>query len=279
MRQGDLNCHSGESKTMSIFTKKRLILYLAGCSTLLTSLSLSHPAYAYRFFFGEDLNNSEEIPLPIYPNATTAETNFLAELSHYRTEDFEAIPTGEIGPLNLDFGPLGMATLNYGQLDTVDPGTTNGVGRYGASGVSYWEANATGGNFIISFSQSISALGFYGIDLGDFGGQLTLNLTTGGIKVVQVPNTAGIDGSTGGSVLYVGLIAQTTDELFNSVSFNLIGTSSPDLFALDNLTIGRPIKQPTSPPTEPPVTVPEPTSVMGILALGLWGIRSRQKRQ
>ena len=126
---------------------------------------------------------------------------------------------GSVGNLN--------ATLEGGNglVQSVTPGTTNGVGRYSipsASSSRFWEVSAGGGgNFTITFAQDIAAMGFYGIDIGDFGGQLSLDLYNGNtlISTLTVPNTIGSSGSTDGSVLYFGLIAQSAAEQFTKDLF------------------------------------------------------------
>lgn len=266
---------------MIIVNRQFFTLSLVGCTALVTSLGFADPAYAYRFFFGEDLNNDPLVPLGIYPNANSAEINFWGELASYYTQDFEGITTGEIGPIIMDLGIFGTATVSRGTLQTVSPGLTDGAGRYPISGTNYWQGNATGDRLSMSFSNSVAALGFYGVDLGDLGGQLILSLTNGDTRMISVPHTSGTGGSTKGSVLYFGLIAESTDELFTTLSFD-INSPAADVFALDNLTVGSPLIAPTPHPTvsqsPPPMPVPEPTSVIGFLGIGLIGARKLKKR-
>jgi len=111
------------------------------------------------------------------------------------------------------------------------PTGTNGVGRYPTSGINYWE---TSDEFSINFSQPIAALGFYGIDIGDFSGQVTLELVNGGNRTFTINNT--IDGP-GGSVLYYGIIEDDPTMQFTQVTF--ANTESGwDFFGFDDLTIG-----------------------------------------
>jgi hypothetical protein len=114
-----------------------------------------------------------------------------------------------------------------------------------------------GGNFQVDLSLSVAAFGFYGIDIGDYGGQLQLSLSNG--DLLTVPNTVGSNGSTDGSVLYFGIIAETAAEEFNSVSF-LTTTGGGDVFAFDNFTIG----------SREQVTVPEP-GTLALMGLGIAG--------
>jgi hypothetical protein len=229
-------------------------------------------ANAYLTFFGEDLNNSGSVPLSLIPNSSAAESAFLSNLIGIGTETFESSSTGTIAPLNLSFPGAGIATLSGGNgiVQSVTPGTTNGFGRYSipsATSSKFWEVGAGGGgNFSIAFSQAIAAFGFYGIDIGDFGGQLTLGLSNGTTQTVN--NTVGSNGSTDGSVLFYGLIAQNATEQFTSVAFNTT-TGQGDFFAFDNLTIGS---------QEQVRPVPEPAS-LALFGLGLASLGFMRRRR
>jgi hypothetical protein len=128
-------------------------------------------------FFGEDLGLGETTRLPSHPNADAAKTAFLSNLVGVGTETFESFSNGTPAPLDIAFSGAGTATLagTNAYVSTVSTGT-NGVGRYPISGDNYLE---TGSNFTVSFSQAISAFGFYGIDIGDFSGQLTITYENG----------------------------------------------------------------------------------------------------
>jgi len=71
---------------------------------------------------------------------------------------------------------MGAGTATFtgtGQIANV-PSGDNGFGRYPISGNQYFD---TGSVFTITFSTAIAAFGFFGVDIGDFGGQVTLTLT------------------------------------------------------------------------------------------------------
>ncbi len=231
-------------------------------------------ANAYVTFFGEDLNSSATVPLASTPNASAAETAFKSSLTGVGTETFETQTPGATTPLALTFPGAGIATLNGGgSVETVTPGSTNSVGRYSipsASSSNFWEANATGGLFTINFSQAIAAFGFYGIDIGDFGGALSLTLTNG--TILDVGNTEGSSSSTDGSVLFYGLIAAAGEE-FTSVSFN--SSASSDFFGFDNFTIGTRAQVCTGPNCG---SIPEPAT-LGLLGLGLIGLAAARRRK
>jgi len=258
-------------------------------------LTLSAPAQAFRLVFGEDLSRLDSggtIPLTVTPAASAAEALFLADLSdEVGTEDFEGLMPGTASPLTLDFGDAGMATLNgRGAVNTAVPGTAPN-GRYPVSGENYWEAVAGSesvDDFSIAFERDIAALGFFGVDIGDFGGQLSLivNLANGGTQVVEVPHTIGLptistsgrevpDQEVEGSVLYFGLIAENPNEVFTDVVFNMIdpdtGSGVVETFAFDNMTIAT-LSQVEE--FSDPVSTPEPASLFGLLTVG--GLVMRQ---
>ncbi len=243
---------------------------LLGAVVALGVFAGTQQANAYQIFFGEDLNNSASTPLASFPNAAAAEAGFLSNLVGVGTEDFEGFATGTGAPLNLSFPGAGTATLSggNGEVATVTPGTTNGFGRYGVSGSNYWEVEAGGtNNFSISFSQPIAAFGFFGIDIGDFGGQLRLELSNGGTTILDVPNTSGSFGSTDGSVLFFGAIAENASEQFASVAF-LTTTGQGDVFGFDDFTIG----------SQEQVVMPEPAT-LALLGAGLAGIGLARRRR
>lgn len=219
--------------------------HLSKYAPILVAAALAVPtqANAYLTYFGEDLNSSNSVPLASFPNASAAEADFLSVLQGVATEDFEGFADGTGGPLNLSFPGSGgsiTATLSggSGSINQVPVGSTNGKGRYATSGVSYWEVEAGGsGNFTVEFDQAVAAFGFYGVDIGDFAGQIELELSNGTTTTVNVPNTVASSGSTDGSVLFFGLVGNNLSETFTKVRF-LTTTGEGDFFAFDDFTIG-----------------------------------------
>ena len=253
----------------------KLAAHLLVTTCAIVGASSAHAGYST--FFGEDPNNSSIKPLATTPNADGARSSFLSELKSPGTETFEGLNVGTGAPLTISFpGSNGnlSATLtgSTGVVASVTPGYTNGSGRYSVPSPStskFWEvgAGASGDptTFTVTFGQSVAAFGFYGIDIGDFGGQLQLVLSTG--KTLTVPNTQGSEGSTDGSVLFFGFIADRTEDEFKSIRFQMsYRDGGEDVFAFDNFTIAD--RGQVTPPT-----VPEPGTLAlmasALLALGL----------
>lgn len=226
-------------------------------------------------FFAEDLS-ANEAQLGSTPNSDAKETEFLNNLTDEGTEDFEGFSDGDTEPLNLSFPGFGGGTLSAtlsgggGEIEDLD---SLGNGRYPTSGNLFWEVAAGGANnFTIDFGQDISAFGFYGIDIGDFGGQLQLELglSSGGTQIVNVPHTEGSNGSTGGSVFYFAVIQTLASEAFNSISF-LTSTGNGDVFGFDDFTIAE-LEQVTTP------EVPLPAGVW-LLLTGVAGLGAVSRRK
>ena len=221
-------------------------------------------------YFGEDLGLGEGTALASFPNASAARASFLGSLSGVGTESFEAPDqtAGQTAPLVLTFPGAGTATLTGdGSISSVTPGTTNGVGRYATSGSQYWEGTSV---FGITFSDPIAAFGFYGIDIGDFGGQVTVTTANGGPTTYNVGNTMN---GAGGAVLFWGLIDVANP--FTSITFGNTAAGT-DYFGFDDMTIGV-VGQVCGQPGGPPCPAPEPGSV-ALLGLGLVALVAVRRR-
>lgn len=240
--------------------KLRQLLYGTLALCFMVGFSTSAVA-AQQTFFGEDSDGSETTRSTLV-NSVDAENLFKSYLIGIGTEDFEGYAHGSGAPLGLSFPGAGIATLG-GNGYVYDDGGGVDVGRYATSGSKYWRANAGAGNFVIDFSDPVAAFGFYGVDIGDFGGLLSLTMLTGGGNVVvEVPHAEGAGGSTGGNAFFFGYINAANP--FTHVSFNMSETVANDVFAFDDLTIGS-VEQVR------PTPVPEPASVL-LLSAGLFGL-------
>jgi hypothetical protein len=237
---------------------------------LFASALLSVASYAAPIiYFGEDIGGGENTVIAS-PNSDAAQASFLAALINPGVETFEAMATGVPGLV--DFVGAGVtATLAGGSVISQADGTTNGFGRYGvtddADPTENYLGAAGGANaFTLTFSKPIAAFGFFGIDIGDFNGQVTVT-TVGGLN--QLFNVGNSVNTSGGGVLFWGLISTSVTELFSSVSFGNTG-SGDDVFAFDDFTVGS---------IEQVKEVPEPESMLLFgLGLGLLGMGRMAKR-
>lgn len=215
-------------------------------------------ASALTTFFGEDLGLGENTRLTSTPNANAARANFLSNLTGVGTETFESYTAGASLPISSTFTGAITATISgTGEVANVPTGT-NSLGRYPISGNQYLES---GQNFKIVFNTAVAAFGFYGIDIGDFDGQVTLTLLSGGTSTINIGNSIDVNG---GGVLYFGII--NTANPFTEITFGNTN-SGIDFFGFDDMTVGT-VAQVTEP-------VPEPMT----LGLGLAGFAAALRRR
>jgi hypothetical protein len=224
-------------------------------------------------FFGEDPGAGENTVLAATPNADTAQAAFLSGLITPGIETFET--RSGASPLAINFANGITATLaGSGQVNVQANGATNGFGRYGVTNDGgtderYWESGGGANAFTLTFSAPVSAFGFYGIDIGDFDGQVTATTVGGLNQVFNVGNSTNI---LGGSVLFWGVIDPTAS--FTSIMFGNTG-SGVDVFAFDDFTIGSPEQI-----IDPGTPIPEPATMMlvggGFVAAALRRRRARQ---
>jgi hypothetical protein len=210
-------------------------------------------------FFGEDRGvfAQDGTPLAPFPNSTNARNAFLANLVGVGTETFESFAAGTSAPLPLVFPGAGTATLTGGGTVDNNPGT----GQNAISGSQWWRTGPNN-DFTINFDGPIAAFGFFGIDVGDIGAQLTLTLANGAPVVINIPHTTEPGGPTSGqngSVIYFGYIDEANP--FTSAAFTNVGAFGDD-FGFDDMTIGS-IQQVVRVP-EPPVLL-----LLGVALLGL----------
>ncbi len=234
----------------------RAVLLLGLVGSLLTA-----PVLAQEVFFGEDLGTGDNnTPLANTPNADAARADFFARLQTggTGTEDFESFSPGMTAPLVVDFTVLTATLSGNGLIVNAPPPTTNGDGRFPTSGSQYWDTDR---DFTIDFDTPVQAIGFYGIDMGDFAGQLQITYDDGSLNNVPINHT--LNGPTG-SVIYFGLVSPTA---FSSVTF--LNSDPGDVFGFDDFTVQLTVPPP---PDAPSLSVPSNTPVGLAILIGLMGL-------
>jgi hypothetical protein len=235
---------------------------IAAAVAVASSMACGAALAAPTTFFGQDLTaTNTEIA---HPNSDAAQTAFLATLVGVGTENFDTLAFPDPAPIALTFPGAGTATLSgSGALAQ----GADGAGRYAISGNQYY--NASSGNFSIAFSDPIAAFGFYGVDIGDYGATLTLQLTDTNAVVTNlvVPLTPGAGGSTNGNVLYFGFYDLTTQ--YTNIAF-INSSGGGDVFGFDDMTVGS-IEQVR------PTPEPGALALVGIALAGLaWQRRAKK---
>lgn len=215
------------------------------------------PAAATEIFFGENLTPRRTVTgAPV-----TAREQFAARLAGTSTESFESFTRT---PTSLSFtGSAGTITaaLSGGNLTT----NGGGSGGFATSGSRNLNFSSSSG-FTITFDTAVSAIGFYGTDIGDINGQLSLQVTRAtGIETILVPHTRN---APDGSLLFFGLIDK--ENPFTAIRFfNTGGTS--DVLSIDDIVVGDP---------DQVAAVPEPASwAMMIGGFGVMGASLRRRQR
>lgn len=252
-------------------------ILLAAVSSLGLAV-VARPAEAVtQTFTGLDINTfgSDNAPRIPFPNSQAASNSFQSFLSGTGTETFEGFTTGPTATsININFPGAGTATLTGNNKEIVStPGTTtDGNGRFPISNTKFLQVPANGSNsFNVAFGSPVAAFGFYGVDIGDFGGSLTLIFTRVNNTTfnVNVPTASGSGGSTSGSVNFFGIIetSLTPGLQLQNVQFSITGgPGTVDNFAFDNLTIGSRLQ-----------VVPAPFSILGPGLLMGWALKTRKR--
>lgn len=209
-------------------------------------------------YFGEDLNGS-------LVNAAAAEADFLSNLSGVRIEDFESYSPGDTFPLNIAFGSTTATLTGTSNVGNTGIASSGIGGRFAVSGSQYLNLGTTDANsFTLTFDAPQAAFGFYGTDIGDFDGQLTLVIDGG--DPINIPHTLNAPNS---SSLYMGLI--DLENTFTSIQFT--SGAFNDAFGFDDFTIGTREQVITA----DPIPVPGTLAILGMSLAGLGLARRRRK--
>ncbi|MEM1117159.1 MAG: T9SS type A sorting domain-containing protein [Bacteroidota bacterium] len=196
-------------------------------------------------FFGQDPQPTPALTLPASGASVTARNAFLSnlDLSTVGTEDFTAVtvtdPATPGATFSLSFAGgsgtiTGAGSANNGRILSGD----DGFGAFATSPSNFLKAT---GDLSITFSQPISAFGFYLTDVETVDAvRLTLTPDGGGPDVVLEYGGIINSGSTGqvpgnGQVNFVGFIDAET--LYTTVEVSFPGTNGEG-FGFDDLTVG-----------------------------------------
>lgn len=165
---------------------------------------------------------------------------------------FESKTAGQAPPFEASFsgsagstitatlaGSAGQQVMDLGESGRYNTTANLAAGEPGK----YWRVNASGsGEFSISFSRNISAFGFYGTDIGDFGGILSLVLTPANttlpLESLTVRPLTGSAASNGVAMFYGFADA---NRAYSKITFVTSGTllagSTSDYFGFDDFVV------------------------------------------
>lgn len=231
--------------------------------TIIASALLAGAAFSSQaapiIFFGE--NQTDAFSIGTDPAA--AQSSFLSNLTGVGTEDFEGLGVGAGSPLDILFaGSVGNITATMTGAGSVVDSSSTGRFNTSAGGSQWWDIS---GSFSINFDTAISAFGFYGTDIGDFNGQITVELLDINNVVTNLVINNTINGINAAN-LFWGFI--DVNNAYTRISFGNTAAGS-DVFGFDDFIIGD-RQQVTIP------SVPEP-GMLALFGLAVGGLLCRRK--
>jgi hypothetical protein len=200
---------------------------------ILTTFAALSPA-APVIFFGEDPGAPSGTPITGYPNSFAARNDFVSYIaairpdSVVRREDFSKILINEENGLSY---PPPWFLYFGGSFNQPEFATLRGVGQV-TSYSSPWHAApflSTSRTFFVNFNEPVFGFGFYGIDIGDFGGQLVISRYRGSPQTINIGNSTA---ATNLNVLFWGIV--DTEHPFTRVTFTNT-KNGLDVFWFDDL--------------------------------------------
>lgn len=230
-----------------------MIFFKAGKTlalVLVTTISTSHVRGAL-VSFAEDNCDGGCINSP---NADAMHAQFLSNIQAPEVESFESFSVGSYSTLSVNsFSQAGTVELKGTKYD-IRQGNI-GFGRFPLHGTKFLDAQA-GPEFRLEFQTPVAAFGFYGVDLGDFSGTISIKTSLGGgsVNVYPIP----FNGQTSnGDVIFWGV---TDASKFDKIEFDT--SHSVDYFAFDMFTVASLQQITTRPPTATPTPVPTPSPTL-----------------
>jgi hypothetical protein len=262
----------------------------AALAATLGCLSITSTFAAPQVFFDFDLVTET---LPVNGKSAAARSAFLGNLSSSVSDSFQSFPANQRptagSPLTMLGGSAKLTPIGTRTAGSVIAEAAGGnSGRFNTSqdcvagnGCKWYE---TSQSFEITFTDAVSALGFFGTDFNDFKSTLSIDFI---LDEPAVPGVFGVNagvtkgsvtlpavGSSGG-VLFFGYVADAFK--FNRVVFNIdqskaINPRDPstyDFLGFDDVVAGN---------FQGPVVLPEPASLGLVgLSIGLLALSRRRK--
>jgi hypothetical protein len=288
-----------------------MIKSLCSIAAGLALTAAATPAWSYCTTFSGTLNTCFGLTADaqglVTGNAAAAKAEFLTNVTNVGTLDFSQYPLAVADPYSVAT-PSGQAlfksgatTVNWADFsesiytgpyvvqDSFDPDnsgqTLRSLGRFNTSPLA-GDPNGmileSAVSFTITFNQAVQAFGFYGTDIGDFGGSLTLELyetddaTTPSVtlSVFEASPSSPSSEETdppgeplGGSLLFFGFF----DSAKSYKKIGFFATSDDDAFGYDDMMVASLTNVP------PPNPTPEPAGLaLAGLALAAAGLARRR---